>query len=123
MRFPGRTILLGVNQVARRSEFGVALFSEWIDRIRGSGRTRPSSTPHTSLRQKTEKSHGRKKPYQPPEMRKLNSEQAKLILLARAWQGDPEASEFLRHLFPKPAVKMPNGKSIPSVKSGRDQAS
>ncbi len=78
---------------------------------------RPSSS------RKPENYPGCKKPCQPPEMRKLNSEQAKLILLARAWEGDLEASRFLRHLFPVSVGKVSNSNWISDVESGRDRAS
>ena len=41
-----------------------------------------------------------RKPYSPPEVRKLNSEQAILVLLGRAWSGDEPARDLLSLLFP-----------------------
>lgn len=46
----------------------------------------------------------RKKPYSPPEVRNPTREQAALILLGRAWDGDQNAKELLEYgadaLFP-----------------------
>ena len=52
-------------------------------------------------------------PYSPPEVRKLNREQAALMLLGRAWDGDQNAEELLECaadvLFP-----LPQGKPVSS---------
>jgi hypothetical protein len=41
-----------------------------------------------------------KKPYLRPEMKKLDSEQAVLILVGLAWAGDTNARELLEILVP-----------------------
>lgn len=50
-----------------------------------------------------------REPYCPPELRKINREQAALILLGRAWDGDANAKKLLEDcadvLFPAPAAK------------------
>ena len=48
------------------------------------------------------KTPANKKPYLRPEVRKLNSEQAILILVGKAWDGDNSARELLEILFPIP---------------------
>lgn len=61
-------------------------------RLVNSGEARPSTGPSLSARQKAA--------YQRPEVRRRSLEQAALIMAARAWDGDAQASEFLKHLFP-----------------------
>jgi hypothetical protein len=50
-----------------------------------------------------------KKPYSPPELREITREQAALMLLGRAWDGDENAKEVLEYcadtLFPPPPPK------------------
>lgn len=48
-----------------------------------------------------------KKPYSSPELRKLNREQATLFLLGHAWEGNVDAQELLRLLFPDPNDENP----------------
>lgn len=51
----------------------------------------------------------RKQPYLPPQVRKLNRDQAALFLLGHAWNGDENAKEVLEKtvdlLFPDPTTK------------------
>lgn len=46
-----------------------------------------------------------KKPYLPPQARKLGTEQGILILVGRAWAGDKGARELLELIFPGPGEK------------------
>lgn len=43
-----------------------------------------------------------RKKYSPPQVRKLTSEQAKLVLIGRAMAGDQGAKELMGLLFPGP---------------------
>ncbi len=48
----------------------------------------------------------RKGPYSPPELKKINREQAALVLLGHAWDGFENAKQLLEYsadiLFPSP---------------------
>jgi hypothetical protein len=46
-----------------------------------------------------------KQPYSRPIFRKRIREQALLFLLGHAWDGDPEAQEVLKLLFPDPSAE------------------
>lgn len=46
-----------------------------------------------------------KKAYCAPQARKLEPEQANLILVGRAWDGDEGAREMLEILFPAPGAR------------------
>jgi hypothetical protein len=46
-----------------------------------------------------------KQPYSRPNFRKLNCEQATLFLLGHAWDGDCEAQEILKLVFPDPSAE------------------
>jgi hypothetical protein len=66
--------------------------------------------------QKSEAAVRRKKPYSPPEVRKLTREQAALILLGQAWDGNENAKELLwccaDALFPAPPKSNATPKSV-----------
>lgn len=44
-----------------------------------------------------------KRRYSPPIFRKRNPEQATLFLLGHSWDGDREAQELLKLVFPDPS--------------------
>jgi hypothetical protein len=45
---------------------------------------------------------GQKNAYAPPLLRKLNPEQATLLLVGHAWNGDQNARDLLELCFPEP---------------------
>lgn len=46
------------------------------------------------------------KKYSPPQLRKLNPEQAKLILIGHAMAGDDGAKELMGVIFPEPGKRI-----------------
>lgn len=46
------------------------------------------------------------KKYSPPQLRKLNPEQAKLILIGHAMAGDDGAKELMGMVFPEPGKRI-----------------
>lgn len=44
----------------------------------------------------------RKKRYRRPQVIKMSSEQGKLVLVGRAWNGDQNARDLLKLVFPNP---------------------
>lgn len=46
-----------------------------------------------------------RKPYTPPELKKVTPEQAQLLLLRHASAGDQDAKELLELLYPETPVK------------------
>lgn len=46
-----------------------------------------------------------KKPYSAPQWHRLSFEQASLLLVGRAWNGDPGARYLLKLMFPLPGER------------------
>jgi hypothetical protein len=55
----------------------------------------------------TQGSPAASKKYSPPQLRKLNPEQAKLILIGHAMAGDEGAKELMGLVFPEPGKQVP----------------